>query len=576
MARRACLVLRVNECAKPVWPPCTFFLKDNGRLVRPRWSWADGFSSCNFAVRLWAACLDVGCLKEPLAISCAEINSSSRSLASSLPCTSSLSWSQDCLWPPSDCFRCFWAGRGSSLFKAAILVWSFAVPSHVLADQPLQPLMINVAVVNIFNGIGGAFRLYDVLGLVPAARISIEIDRVANRVTRCAWPGVYEFRAVLEISKETIIAWANTYGFVDEVHIFAGSPCIHLSSVRAFRRSLQGPGSRLFWVLLDIITWLQEVFGSFARVKFCVENVSSMDEAARAEISEALGIQPVKLDPSDSLPFNRPRLAWCSVPLYEMEGLTLAPERDYIRAWVETPQFKLHNGSGQVAQKGTCASQRSWRVFVGPHLHRCPQDSTALQKLRELCGEKTITGSLRISSPLNIFSPPDISPLGCWIVLKERSCWASGQVIPVLAGLPPRSNRIHGTTDRRDSLCGDSFCILSFAIMASAMCAELVPRMTPAPISMRLGLAPGASAHPSVRIPMSRWLSYGGDASREPSPVELVQSLGLSVNRARCDVRISSGSLMGKRMAHASVKALWWQWKHLFSVRRSSHSHINF
>ena len=61
------------------------------------------------------------------------------------------------------------------------------------------------------------------------------------------------------------------------------------------------------------------------------------------------------------------------------------------------------------------------------------------------------------------------------------------------------------------------------------------------------------------------------------SDTEMVKQLWLSVNHTRCDVRLSTGEVMGnKTPAHASVKALWWQWKQLFNVKLNSQSHINF
>lgn len=65
-----------------------------------------------------------------------------------------------------------------------------------------------------------------------------------------------------------------------------------------------------------------------------------MDETARREISDTLGVQPVKLDPADALPFNRPRLAWCSEVLYEMDEISLWTERDYVRAYVSCAGVK--------------------------------------------------------------------------------------------------------------------------------------------------------------------------------------------------------------------------------------------
>ena len=80
------------------------------------------------------------------------------------------------------------------------------------------------------------------------------------------------------------------------------------------------------------MNWVAEVFRPHAAVKFCVENVASMDEEARKEISSYLDVQP---DPSDTLPFNRPRLAWCSEVLYQMDELSLWTEGDYVWAHVQ-------------------------------------------------------------------------------------------------------------------------------------------------------------------------------------------------------------------------------------------------
>ena len=131
--------------------------------------------------------------------------------------------------------------------------------------------------------------------------------------------------------------------------------------------------------------------------------------------------------------------------------------------------------------------------------------------------------------------------------------------------------------DVRKSLCGDSCSILSFAIMASSMCASLAPRMSPDTIVKRLGIAPGRSVHPSVLVPMTRSLDYGGNIELPHSSEDLVKHLGLTVNHTGADVRIVSGDVLGnKTPSHASVRAWCWQWQHLFKVKWLHPSHINF
>jgi hypothetical protein len=71
--------------------------------------------------------------------------------------------------------------------------------------------------------------------------------------------------------------------------------------------------------------------------------------------------------------------------------------------------------------------------------------------------------------------------------------------------------------------------MLSFAVMGAALCADMVPRMSPGAILRRLGLAPGASAHPRVQISLTRWLAYSGDSDFPASSELLVRQLCLTV-----------------------------------------------
>ena len=229
---------------------------------------------------------------------------------------------------------------GGASAVSAGLTWSGQTLVRSLSSFDRQAIEVPVLVISVFNGVGGAFRIYDVLGVVPSGRISVEISKEANRVTRTAWPSVEELLDIEDLKKDDVRRWANMHPRVAEVHTWAGFPCVHLSSVRAFRQNLYGQGSALFWKLLTLLQWIQEIFSPFALVKYCIENVASMDEAARQEISACLDIQPVKLDPGDALPFGRPRLAWCSVELFAMEELSLWQEGDYIRAYVEAGEVE--------------------------------------------------------------------------------------------------------------------------------------------------------------------------------------------------------------------------------------------
>lgn len=100
--------------------------------------------------------------------------------------------------------------------------------------------------------------------------------------------------------------------------------------------------------------------------------------------------------------------------------------------------------------------------------------------------------------------------------------------------------------------------------------------MPPQDIVDRLGLAPGACAHPAVRAPMTRFLQYTNLVDEDCTVAELNQQLGGTVNHTGSDVRVLTGQVLNKKVAaHASIKALWWQWKGLFNVRWTHGAHIN-
>eukprot|EP00435_Cladocopium_sp_Y103_P060375 s393_g22.t1 len=132
--------------------------------------------------------------------------------------------------------------HGGACAVASTLSWSGRSLVGMKNDLRLQPLEFPLLIVSIFNGVGGPFRVYDILGIRPAGRISVDISPTGNRVTRSAWPDVLELHDVEHIDREEILRWARLFPHIKELHLFAGFPCIHLSSVRAYRQNLEGEG----------------------------------------------------------------------------------------------------------------------------------------------------------------------------------------------------------------------------------------------------------------------------------------------------------------------------------------------
>lgn len=231
---------------------------------------------------------------------------------------------------------------GGAVAVATDLTEAGAAMTDLLRNDTLQPKAIKLLVISAFNGIGGAFRCYDVNGIRPAGLISIEWDKSAQRVTRKAWPHSIEIGDVNSVTRQTVWEWSNMFPRVTHVHVIGGFPCVHLSSARADRQNLEGEGSCLFWNFKDIITWCKEAFRGVAQVDYLIENVFSMDVEARSEISRELGVEPLVLCPSDILPYNRPRLAWCTIPVVAGEGVTLCQHDGYVRVHMSGSPLEDH------------------------------------------------------------------------------------------------------------------------------------------------------------------------------------------------------------------------------------------
>ena len=111
--------------------------------------------------------------------------------------------------------------------------------------DPRRPKTAPILVVSLFNGIGGALRCYDILGLLPVGIICFDIHQPAQRTTSKRWPHAEVCGDVKQIDKEMVASWFRRYIPLREVHIWAGFPCTDLSSVRAGRLGLEGPASGL-------------------------------------------------------------------------------------------------------------------------------------------------------------------------------------------------------------------------------------------------------------------------------------------------------------------------------------------
>eukprot|EP00435_Cladocopium_sp_Y103_P061038 s161_g22.t1 len=392
----------------------------------------------------------------------------------------------------------------------------------------MEPHCAELLVISAFNGIGGAFRGYDLAGIQPAGLISIEWDAAARRVTRKAWPQVIEISDINHVNKDMVREWFNMFPRVIRVDIVGGFPCVHLSAVRAGRKNLEGDGSRLFWALLQLIRWVEEVFSPTATVEFVVENVLSMDADARKEISHHLGVEPIALCPSDAMPYNRPRLAWVSSAVHAGPGVRLEHMGDYVRVWMEAAPIPDEAWLDKGWRR--CCSSTPLPTFMKAirrrqpppqpaGIHRCEADALARWRsdgfkfppyqYRRQYLVVNAEGDLRYPSASE----------------RERLLGFGDDHTKYAMSASSIKENEEGYMDKRLSLLGDSFSMLSFGWVISQLCALWVRPLSPQEILDRMGLAAGATLQQDYAAPIGHGLRYGGRVTGNEKPIHKGKSL---------------------------------------------------
>ena len=434
-------------------------------------------------------------------------------------------------------------------------------------------------VLSLFNGIGCTFRCYDLCGLAPMVGISYELSAAGNRVTSRRWPYVIIEKDVRSLTIQEIRQWRYKYPEIEEIHIWGGFPCVGLSSVRAGRLNLDDPQSGLFWEMVRIIKEVRQVFGYSFRVRFAAENVASMDADAEAEITRALGVKPLKLDPAGVVPIHRPRYCWTNTELVPMEGVELVEkerwievviQREYppLESWLESGA--IWPGYSQGAILPTCMkSIKRARPPPSPAgLNRAGQDAV-----------------MRWEADQYRFPPYQYGDkFIVWV--NDRWRLANADERELLHGLGFQHTSLAWSAsdikkdpqlyeDVRKSLVGDSFSCFSFAYIAAMLGNRWIHVPSYETLFLRMGMAPGFCCPLEVQIPLARRLCYGAN-SLDVGITELHGCLLRRVNHTGSDVRIATGLVLNPRaFPRQSSVASWWQWSKLFSYRWGRKEHIN-
>ena len=446
-------------------------------------------------------------------------------------------------------------------------------------SSPLSdPVESGILVISAFNGMGGCFRAYDLAGVRPLAMIAIEIDAAANRVVKQTWPQTLLILDINEVTLAMVKHWANLFPRATEVHVWGGFPCVHLSSVRSDRLNLEGEGSNLFFKLVDLISWCEQVFAPATPVEYVIENVFSMDVSARNEISSRLAIKPLKLDPATCTPMSRPRLAWVSKPVRAGPGIVLVDWNDFVEVQM-LGNFPHASSWMEPGFHPTCQGVTYPTFMKAIARWRPPPSPAGLWR----CDEATVG---RWESDQYRFPPYQYKyeyllrrddGLLRYLSVGERELLMGAGFGATKFCLSASAIKSHPSQywDKRYSLLGDGFSMLSFAWVASQLTLDYAPPLSPQQIIDRFGLSPGASLHPLHRCPLQQRLAYGEDLQVEDRQ-NLVAHISRYVAHNGSDVCIALGvPYSSKQGHHSSLRALWWKWKILYSAKWRFPTHIN-
>ena len=445
-----------------------------------------------------------------------------------------------------------------------------------------RPRKIPVIVVSLFNGIGGAFRVYDILGLVPLGLISFDVHKPAQRVVSRRWPHAELRGDVKQVDREMVLSWLSMWPEVEEIHLWGGFPCTDLSSVKADAAGLDGRNSSLFFEIPRIRDLIKETVPRHVKVKYAVENVASMPKEECERISGILGLWPYHFEPVQAVPMHRPRLCWTServetalsdIQCYPGRYWTdVVAEASYpsLESWI-SPGWHWDGQDQKVSLPTALKSIVRWRPPPKPAgLSRCDVDTQA-----------------RWASDDFRFPPYHyLERYLFWKDGKWRLCNASEKELLLGYGfghteLCYSASDIKRSKvaweDERLSLLGDSFSIHSFVIVGAALCSRFIGQVSYKTLAGRMGMAPGACVPLFKSCPISRSLRYGTkEESLQGSPSTLNKIFLSKTNHTGSDVRIVTGEILNpKAVVRQSIQASWWRWKRLFNTKWIQKEHIN-
>ena len=175
----------------------------------------------------------------------------------------------------------------------------------------LQDADDEVALLALFDGIGGARRSFELCGVNLAVYMSCEIDEPARRVVRYTWPTRVEMGSVVDLTADAVAKVLQEHPRVKLLVVVGGFPCKGMSSASITGEGLLNVHSVLLFEMLRVLRELREQLE--IPVEYIGECVASMKPEQRVECTRLFGVTPVMADGGDISHTRRQRLYWCSI-----------------------------------------------------------------------------------------------------------------------------------------------------------------------------------------------------------------------------------------------------------------------
>ena len=212
-------------------------------------------------------------------------------------------------------------GGGMCVSKGLTAYGVSASHASVRGDVPERGDLVEVLSIGLFDGLGALRVACDGLGLPTCGHVSVEQDGKARRVVEAFFPDTTFHDNVVTVDEEMVKQWSLRYSNAGIVIIGAGPPCQGVSGLNADRRgALKDHRSKLFAEVPRIRALVRKAF-FWAQVHLIMESVASMCDGDRHVMSEAVEMNPWKIDASGISLCRRPRLYWVSWELCESEGV---------------------------------------------------------------------------------------------------------------------------------------------------------------------------------------------------------------------------------------------------------------